>query len=280
MVEAATILANEQTERISEDDFEVQPFRLLDLPLELQRRVFRKCFEEPWSIEAVQTYYPKSLRPYGYYETDLPLAIFLVNRHCYNEARETLYHNKGGRYIARTAGQVYHRPHAWFDGAIELLDIHGEDNQEEILRLINTLKLRFTNLARIDIICGLHDYFPRVYERRHPEAGKVKLSDVLREKFNQAVMRSVDAYFGNDFADLRELASDTRLFFRFWLDFNQWEGPSPFVKAYLRTYVLWNEWEIRKHLVLLKRLYLAHRDGTGVLENDVAIKMVEKAEAW
>ncbi|KAJ9664570.1 hypothetical protein H2198_000221 [Neophaeococcomyces mojaviensis] len=104
----------------------VHPFRFLDLPVELQRHVFRKYFEDQWNVDALYITHDrltgflasvqqdlwqslpsgKADTNYVHYDFKPALSLFLVNRQIHHEAKHAMAHSRTGTYSGHlnTAG--------------------------------------------------------------------------------------------------------------------------------------------------------------------------------
>ena len=86
-------------------DTHSRPFRFLHLPLELQRLVLRKCYEEPYRIYPVGVPGNK-----GHYRTSISIAPLLVSYHFHTEVVKAIRESKSGAYFFYIVVQTVQNP--------------------------------------------------------------------------------------------------------------------------------------------------------------------------
>lgn len=141
--------------------------RFLDLPLELQRFIFEKCFNEDWNVHTIRKSCDSSSKPvttkngkhqspafcskegenHIVFKFDVSLGLLLVNRHFSEEGKRAMALSKRGTY------HIYERltnPECtvtFWDPAVTNLDANESDHLK--MPLIKSWKQRFPNLMRI-----------------------------------------------------------------------------------------------------------------------------------
>lgn len=144
---------------LQQNDDVPQPFRFLDLPLELQRKILIEYFKKPWSVTPTDR---KKIR--GLFlenitldRFDMNLNILLVNSHLHQEAVNAISACKNGNYYMHEASVKLLETRSWFFPAIDqaVIDIEDwEDVQHGPRKVIDTVKLareQFENLKRLDM---------------------------------------------------------------------------------------------------------------------------------
>ncbi|KAK5958342.1 hypothetical protein OHC33_000184 [Knufia fluminis] len=120
-----------------------KPFRFLDLPLEIQRNIFSKYYEEPWEVRHKCKLYSQRGEP-PLYSFSLSRNILLVNHHFHLEARLAIRESRGNTYYDRPF-PYRPVPDGWFDPAIATV------NSPMLASKVANYRKRFTNLKAIQL---------------------------------------------------------------------------------------------------------------------------------
>lgn len=168
---------------------EPQPFRFLDLPLELQRKIFRKYFEEPWYVHAIrESTKDDNDRVHEFYKLSLPQQVFLVNKHFHHECKDAVMHNKNGSYtISRQSIEVPTQS-AWFDKAITTIQIK-DIWAAQALTLIAQPRPRFANVVNLKASDCLEGYFNSAYNVILRQDAHANLKDILLGRYDSSLAR-------------------------------------------------------------------------------------------
>ncbi|KAK5944461.1 hypothetical protein PMZ80_003743 [Knufia obscura] len=117
------------------------PFRFLDLPLEIQRMILAKYYEESWWIQKRNDPLPTRHPSTSGFRTSLSCNPLLVSRHFQHEARLAIKESKSAHFDDNHV-KIPQEP-AWFDAAITSI---GSDLQKNS---ISAFKARFPNLDTV-----------------------------------------------------------------------------------------------------------------------------------
>lgn len=144
-----------------------ESLQLFDLPLELQRLIFERCFDQDWKVHAVRRSYgprteitqakcsanPSQDVPSEENQTnvvfkfDVPLGLFLVNRHFNQEGRRAMAMSRRGTYYIYDASDNLNSMSTFWDSAITCLNATESDYLR--IPLVESWKQRFPNLSTI-----------------------------------------------------------------------------------------------------------------------------------
>ena len=135
----------------------MKPFRFLDLPLELQRKVLANYYEEPWTVEFV------AVKDHGYgfqsvYRFDLPGGLLFVNRHLHEEAKLAIANTRGNTYVVpsqRKPMALTFVPAFW-NKATSKIEVHCVHRQN-----LQHLRQYLPNLEKIEQDVFHHSRFLR-----------------------------------------------------------------------------------------------------------------------
>lgn len=118
-----------------------EPFRFLDLPLEIQRNVFSKYYEEPWEAKCRFGFNSNPGSTHRYHFT-LSSNVLLVCHHFHREVKLAISESRGNTYNTEHYGIVPGLP-TWFDAAITTVI-------SDLSRArVSSFKKRFPNLETI-----------------------------------------------------------------------------------------------------------------------------------
>lgn len=169
-----------------------QNFRFLDLPLEVQRLILGKFYEEQWVITGVLTYN----KPRLLYELQFDyVSPLYVSRHFWHETRRAIRNSRSGYYqgvISRNGAEVdFSRQSAIFDEAVTTIDVNPRR-----LHTLPDLKRQFPNLETANLTGDLNVKFPetRIYLNARTLLdillGKVdsSIKAIARQDFNRGVV--------------------------------------------------------------------------------------------
>lgn len=118
-----------------------RPFRFLHLPLELQRNVLAKYYEEPWTVSSHRSNYDDTNT--HRYRFSLSNDLLLVSHRLYTEAKLAIAESRGNTYIP-----VYHKfpiTPAFFDMAVDKVEVDDLWDAD-----LDALRTRFPRLRVIE----------------------------------------------------------------------------------------------------------------------------------
>lgn len=126
-----------------------QPFRFLDLPLELQRKVLEQYFGTPWTVVSIKRC---KYRQEDKYRFSLNLNVMLVSRHFHQEAISAMIRAQAGIYdcpMPHSLVQFTTAGPAYFDAAIHTFRA-GDSVNFTSDKVLDCVHEKFPNLK---IIC-------------------------------------------------------------------------------------------------------------------------------
>ena len=204
-------------------------FRLLDLPLELQRKIFKAYFGN-WSVEVTRHHNEDHTACYNTFDGPSFLAVLVANRHIHLEAKPVLWST-----FDRTL----------YIGGLKLDDDHSVMQKlRSISPEIETLELEyrtalsaleaargfdFSKLRLVEFLNDVQDGF--LFSRRHANVGCVGLlNGQLGEQFAEEMFFETEVcHYGSLLSDMAFVKDDRNrnLVYRavFLLDIlRQWRG--------------------------------------------------------
>ncbi|KAK5953086.1 hypothetical protein OHC33_005654 [Knufia fluminis] len=156
-----------------------QPFRFLSLPVELQRNVFTKLYEEPWFIRALRS---DRVSSYGEleYGSNLPRSPLFVSRHFYCEAVSAIEACRFGTFIDSDCSSLDLTQGHWFDDQITTVQTRTLVK----LAAAGRLRHKFHNLEKVEIRSRMgFDLGPRTL----PAIKAFELPAILRGEANAMI---------------------------------------------------------------------------------------------
>lgn len=166
------------------------PFRFLDLPLEIQRMILAKYYEEPWWVQPHDKRRPPRYRHLSRagYRTSLSRNPLLVSHHFYHETRLAIRESRGNTFNDN-ATKIRRGP-AWFDPAITQVDVDVNTQNS-----ISAVKARFPNLEKVTLT-------------RFPLYSCIQTGDVFSDKDLGSILQGEH---DNDIAELirQKIVADT-----------------------------------------------------------------------
>lgn len=137
-----------------------QPFRLLDLPLELQRKILEHYFSTPWTVRS-PCLSPISRRTgQEKHRFDVNLNVMLVSRRLRSEAIDAILRTRAGTY--QNTNQTWSRSSravefTVFDNAVTTVEIRCRPSAD----LFGYIECRFRNVRNICLTmrrCFMYDH--------------------------------------------------------------------------------------------------------------------------
>lgn len=121
--------------------------QFLDLPIEIQRLIFAKCFEEPWVVKGMGYIALHVIR----YSSNVPtISLLYVNKHFHRETLYAISSSRSGRFEgfnpATSYADSWSRPPMIFDSAITVVELPMRQ-----LENLSSLRQRYPNIERVEL---------------------------------------------------------------------------------------------------------------------------------